>query len=495
MTLASRSNAEALRDGLRSLPSLAAHATGQSVSPSQIFFPLSHADALNPQATLVVGNRGMGKSFWASALMSPEAREIIAGAYADFTPRQMAGLEVYFGFADAEGGHGAVSKEQIALAAKVVSPETLWRAVLIRQLAPKVGVSVPRSFADLAKWVRDNVEDQQEILRRVDHQLASEGKTALFLFDQLDQLADGWAEIQRLTQGLLKVSLALKSYRALRAKIFMRPDQAENRDLFRFPDASKIYGGRVRLRWRAVELYGLLFFELLRHDISKAAFEDLCRQCGVDLGVKHRRMKIPVKLAWDPFVQHKVFDGIAGAYMGKSYKRGLPYTWIPVHLADAIGEVSPRTFLRAIKVAAEHIPPPADTPIDYEGLLEGVREASENRLSELQEDYPWVSDALEPLRGILVPCEIGEIVDRWNVERTTDNILSKYRNTSAPIGMTSTADLFGEADAAQNLLESLVEIGVLEPRTNGKINVPDIFRIKAGILRKGGVTPQQRQRL
>lgn len=274
----------------------------------------------------------------------------------------------------------------------------------------------------------------------------------------------------------------------------MRPDQAENRELFRFPDASKIYGGRVRLRWRAVELYGLLYFELLRNEASKPHFEEICRAAGIDLRRKHKRLRIPADLAWHPPAQHKIFNEIAGEFMGKSAKRGLPYTWIPVHLADGKGEVSPRTFLKAIKTAADHIPPPMYTAMNHDGIEEGVREASENRLAELQEDYPWVSDALIPLRGLLVPCSFDEVKAAWTSADTTNKILKKYHRTSAPIGL-EVADLFGDVETPHALLASLEEIGVLETRPNGKVNVPDIFRIKAGILRKGGVTPQQRQAL
>jgi hypothetical protein len=37
------------------------------------------------------------------------------------------------------------------------------------------------------------------------------------------------------------------------------------------------------------------------------------------------------------------------------------------------------------------------------------------------------------------------------------------------------------------LLQTITSIAVMEERANGKINVPDIFRVEAGILCKGGV--------
>jgi hypothetical protein len=55
----------------------------------------------------------------------------------------------------------------------------------------------------------------------------------------------------------------------------------------------------------------------------------------------------------------------------------------------------------------------------------------------------------------------------------------------APIGM------FIE-DNQDALLQTMTQIAVMEERANGKINVPDIFRVEAEILRKGGVAVPRR---
>lgn len=195
-------------------------------------------------------------------------------------------------------------------------------------------------------------------------------------------------------------------------------------------------------------------------------------------------------LVYDSGQQHRLFDAIAGMFMGRSAKRGLPYTWIPVHLADAFGEVSPRTFLKAMRTAAHHTPAPTETAVDHRGIEEGVRAASEERLRELKEDYSWVSVALEPMRGLAVPCERAQIVARWAEAKTVETIKKAFKGRNAPVGLVGNKN--GELDS---LLTGLEEIGVIEIRDNGKINVPDIFRVNAGILRRGGVTPQQRRKL
>lgn len=475
----------AIREALGELPALAATSPGRPPAPEEIYFPPDHARALDPETLLVVGNRGMGKSFWANALAGEETRKHAARAY----PEKLRGVEARFVFASAEGGEHGVSQAEIKSVGDEVSPESIWRAAILGELPSAAGL--PKTLRDRVAWIGSHPEEQRTLLRDAVARFAKEGRRVVFLFDALDQLADEWQEIQKLTQGLLRLALALTSYRAIRLKIFMRSDQFESTDLFRFPDASKITNGSVRLTWKSVDLYGLLFFELKRREEN--AFTALCRSAAVNLERRHDVLGLPLDLLTDPEVQKVVFHRIAGPYMGKNAKRGFPYTWLHAHLADAKGEVGPRTFLRALREAAHHDPAPAQGAIDHHGIQNGVRKASEQRLEELKEDYPWVSEALEPLRGLLVPSEWAKIRDCWRDRRVLERIQELYPSVKSPLGL----DLGRGEDvprSLQVLLANLVAIGVMERRANGKIDVPDIFRVKAGILRKGGVTPQQRQR-
>jgi hypothetical protein len=481
-----------LREGLRALPSLAIATTGTPPSLEEMFFPDGHAEVLDPDVSLVIGNRGMGKTFWALALADSVLRPEIARRYFGSRSWNLDALDVVLGFSDAEGASGVVSRAQLDSVPKSMSTEIIWRSVVLKCLYSETQLPGDGVFRDLVKWVRDHPEEQQRLFRQGDLKFAKAGQRLMIVFDQLDQLGQTWDRIQKLTQGLLKVALSMKSYKSIKIKIFMRPDQAEDKQLFRFPDASKILGGGRNLTWKPTELYGLLFFHLRRE--VNTDFDRLCEVAGVapDLHVK---LGIPNSLVGNQEHQASVFDALAGEMMGKGSKRGRPYTWISTHLADARGEISPRTFLKVMKTAAEwDDPPPQDTPIDYHGIQEGVRSASSVRLSELEEDYPWVSMALEPLRGLLVPCSPSEIVDRWMEGNTAARITTTYQDSSAPLDVVFANMLETPREESLALLKVLTEIGILEERSNGKINVPDIFRVNAGILRKGGVTPTQRRR-
>jgi hypothetical protein len=481
---------------MRALPSLAVTSTGRPPALEEIFFPESHAEVLDPEVSLVIGNRGMGKTFWSLALADKALRPEIAKGYLG-SRLMLNDVDVSLGFADAEGARGTISRLDIEGISKTFPTELIWRAVLLRNLAPVVKRSLPNSFKQLVGWVNANPGEQLAIFREADEALSRAGKRFMVLFDQLDQLATAWDRIQELTQGLLKVALAMKSYRSIKIKIFIRPDQADNKQLFQFPDASKIRNGGRLLSWRVTDLYGLLYFEIRRIKEARIAFDELCREANVQSDKLHLRLRIPEEFVGSSDTQGTVFDLIAGQLMGYGSKRGRPFTWIPTHLADGRGEISPRTFLLVMKAAAEFDDPlPQGTAIDFQGIQEGVRKASSARLAELEEDYPWVSMALEPLRGLLVPCLPSEIADRWKMAKTVDGITEKYSGTSAPIDLVF-ANLFADGikEEAAVLTKLLREIGVFEERENGKINIPDIFRVKAGILRKGGVTPQQRRRL
>jgi hypothetical protein len=486
-------NPNIIRDALRALPNLAVASTGNRPTVQSIFFPESHAEALDPDVSLVIGNRGMGKSFWALALSDQALLSEIAVRYSATHGLRLDDLDVHFGFSDAEGTVGVISAQELELLSSKVPTEYIWRSVVIKVIAPLVRVRIPKGFKELVDWVRTHPEEQLAIFKSVDAKLSTSSRRVLILFDQLDQLAAEWGRIQELTKGLMKVALAMKSYRNIKMKIFMRPDQAENKQIFRFPDASKILGGAKRLTWRVIDLYGLLFFELSRDPVRRKEIMTICAEIGISTARTKLLYDVPRDIIENQECQALLFHEVAGELMGSDKKRGRPYTWIPTHLADARGEISPRTFLKVMKVAAEENVQQV-TPIDFHGIQEGVRRASEDRLLQLEEDYPWVSEALKPLKGLLVPCELVEISARWGVDNTVRHIITTYSGSSAPIDLVI-AKTFGEKEESATLAKLLGEIGVFEQRSNGKINVPDIFRVDAGIRRKGGVTPQQRKRL
>lgn len=483
-------DAEVLRATLNQMPRASSASVGSPPLPEEIYALPAHAAAIDPEVALVIGNRGMGKTFWASALYDASARSALAVAFPTARGAALQNVTVFFGFADREGVAGVSSDAVVSLSH--YSAEVVWRAVILNVLNAVDGGN--RSLQEAGRLAAERPEEARTILRQCDELLHRSGTKALILFDQLDQLADDWPTIQSLTKGLLRTALSMKSYRAIRLKIFMRSDQASDEEIFRFADASKIWGEAARLRWYSIDLYGLLYSRLWREPQSRRVLEGILSKLDCRASAEHGGEGLPAFLTADPALQGKVFDEIAGDKMGGGSKRGRPYSWIPAHLADGKSQISPRSFITALAVAAERSPETSqDLAIDFKRIQEGVRAASDHRRSELLEDYPWIDEALIPLSGMAVPVERREIQSRWRAQNVLEKILTQHHDTKAPVEvLVAPSDQRSRLDALSRALE---QIGVFEERSDSRVNIPDIFRIAAGIKRLGGITPQQRRRI
>lgn len=461
---------QALRDGLANLPRAVNHRAGQPVDPERMLIIPGHRAALDPDRPLVVANRGMGKSFWTHALADEGARSKIPS---------LGPVDVVIGFNSSERADSSAPTPTALAAALHASraPEAIWRSVLARIAADRLERKIAmlsESFTKAVAWTAANGEVVDHLLTELDDQEHAKGRKLVVVFDALDKLANDWKTVRELLKALLQRALAAQSYRALRLKLFIRRDQSEDRTLFEFTDSSKLQNTRVELSWTSGELYELLFTRLSQDPTSAAAFGKLRGQLPSGLYSSDNQAKLLV-------------DALAGEFMGAGENRGRVFTWLPLHLSDAHGETSPRTFLTAWKEAAHHTPVPETLPVDHRGLLEGVRRASEDRLRELHEDYWWIGTALAPLRGQTVPIDRPALEDHWKQDGTVSKIRQSTDKGLIPVQLESPAQ-----DGELALVQSLSAIGVIEVRSNGKINVPDIFRVEAGIKRKGGVKPPRR---
>jgi hypothetical protein len=263
----------------------------------------------------------------------------------------------------------------------------------------------------------------------------------------------------------------------------MRTDQANDDSLFRFADASKIKADSVKLVWQRSELFGLLYYQLLADGPASAALSKI----GPNFGSRET-----LKQLYDEEeIQEEVFYAIAGEFMGAGAKRGRTYSWLFDHLADAFGETSPRSFITALQKAANHAPIPVETAIDHNGIRAGVQDASEIRVAQLKEDYDWITSVLQALEDLEVPCDPAVFKKRWVERKTVSQVgaHSAISNNLLPLELER-----GKSDPEGSLLLALSNIGVVEFRTENRINMPDIFRVAAGIKRRGGVRPPQMKR-
>jgi hypothetical protein len=479
-----RAELKKIRDALAHMdPGAASHQAGVEPDPAIIFAPPSHANALDPDRVLVIGNRGVGKSFWSAVLVHAKTRVRVAK---DYPKLRLDKMEAVLGFHEDAGKDDGPAPSQamlIRLLKVAERPEDIWRAVLLKSLSNKLSFKLPTSLQEIIVWSSENVEDSERLLREADQNLLKSGRTFLIIFDALDRLGRDWSTISLLSEGLLRFALDVRGFKAIRTKIFMRTDQANDDSLFRFADASKIKADSVKLVWQRSELFGLLYYQLMADNPASSAL--------LKIGPSFGHRDLLKQLRDEEEIQEYIFYIIAGEFMGAGAKRGRTYSWLFDHLADAFGETSPRSFITALQRAANHMPAPAETAIDHNGIRAGVQVASEIRVAQLKEDYDWITSVLQALEDLEVPCDPAVFKSRWVERKTVSQVAthSAASNNLLPLELERS-----KGDPEGSLLLALSNIGVVEFRTENRINMPDIFRVAAGIKRRGGVRPPQMKR-
>lgn len=483
---------ELLRIALSQLTPAPSHDAVTPPELQQIYTPEGHEAALDPDRVLVVGGRGTGKSFWSASLLNEQTRRFVAQSY----PRlSLDKCRVALGFAGVDTDvNDAPSREELDDLIEVDGhrPEKVWRAVFLRAAGRFVPMGLPTSLRGsdgLVAWVDADAARVQQHLRRADEEMSSQGLRLVVLFDALDRLGRNWGQIRERTRALLLVTLALRTYRAIKPKIFLRVDQAEDAGVAAFPDASKLLsaGARVDLAWEHRDLFGLLYMLLANDPQAGGTFARVVRR-STSVALENVALAgLPAALKDSEQIQAKVFIELAGPYMGSSASKGRTYTWLHKHLADAYGRVSPRTFLEAVRHASMYrggvetglsIPPV--------GLRTGIQAASELRLRQLKEEYDWIDSVIEPLADQQVPCRAEDLFARWGEANTIASMTQTEGQFLEPIE-------FSEGDVQQPaaILKALLRIGVAERRADGRINIPDIYRVAAKMLRKGGIRPKR----
>lgn len=443
--------------------------------PRFVYLPDSHIRALDPDSMLVVGARGTGKSFWWNALQDPLTRKIVSG---NFPSRSHETLDVVAGW-----GKGSVPGKEVLATLHDFDPTIVWKTIVLERLAPQFFNEgklwlhpTPMSWKDRATQVQREPERVERRFASMDSELLKGRTRKLVLFDALDLVADTWKERSGLLKGLFKLLLDFRYTRSIRLKAFVRPDAIEDPAVHEFPDASKLLHSRVALDWPKIDLYGLFWQYVGNAPGVGKSIRDLAEGWGGN----EDRWELPRNLAKDEETQRGLFVELAGEKMGNSIKRGRPYLWLPSHLADARGQTSPRSFLAALRTAAEKTPDDFPLALDWRAIQEGVRKASEIRVDEIKEDFTWMELVMAPLKGCTVPCEQKEVLNRWKKPDLIKLIKEKAQPDQVPLH-------FEEGHAG--LLRALEQLGVLQQRTDDRINVPDLYRVHFGLKRKGGVPP------
>lgn len=438
----------------------------ETPQPGTLYLPPSHLKALKLDAHIVVGGRGVGKSFWTAALQSESLRNQL-GTVAS----ELQGIKVFAGFSSAEAiGNYPNADVFAAFLDQNGDPYDLWRAVILRWVARQAGEEIPsESWPSTVEWLKFNPEAAARLMQR------QRDWKGLILFDALDRTSSEWRQMDAIVRGLLRTVLWLKTFPGLYAKAFLREDQAE-RTVFNFPDASKLTATKAELAWARHDLHGLLWQRLINApDVHGELMRNICPNVTMN-----DVWRVAPDMKSESEAQKKSFETLAGPWMGRDKRRGVPYSWSVGHLADGRGQTSPRSFLAAIRQAAEDSKeryPQHDIALHFESIKRGIQKASEIRVQEIAEDYPWVPEVLSALRGVNVPIDFDAAREIWD--------------KAFPEGAQA---IHSERLSAQHIdrgwdgvREDLQRLGLLETKRDGRIDMPDLYRVGFGLGRKGGV--------
>ena len=508
-----RMRTAALRELLRDALPVESAEYGEPPPRHQFFVPKSHARALHINIPVVLGDRGMGKSYWWAALQSREHRALLALIDPDI--RIQENTLVSAGFGKIQDKSKYPSKDAFASLLKAGQKSRLiWKTVVVwsvGQLSAQLGLDGGVSAAvdgtqtsqeeiglpsydfwkDRVGWVVENPEAVDRLLQQFDAALHEIERDSIWVFDALDDAADNPSTFYSLVEGLCQFALELRSYRRLRAKVFLRTDQFEDPRVGRFPDAAKLRASTASLRWLTTELYGLLWQLLCnypeigstyRQDLYTTIYERKLKGQGLS-GAQQREIlqlsqasqwELPSEAKYEASVQERLFHRLTGPYMGENARKGFPYRWLPTHLSDAHGDISPRSFITALTTAVEHTLDhyrEHEYAIHYRSLHAGVREASRIRVGEIAE-HPWIQPLMAALAGSVgVPFAFADAALQWDVTGALNN----------------SAVESAEIVSSDLALLRLTQLGVWREMKTGRIDVPDIYRLGFNLSRRGGV--------
>lgn len=478
-----------VRAALYELPLVAAQEGLEPPDVERIVVPSSHLKALSLDSSVIVGLRGAGKSFWTAVLSSPKHRAFVAQS-AQLS--ELRNLEVRVGYAEAPSSPDFPTKAKLrALLKQGYEAREIWLAVLLRHVRSTEPSGLALKLDDVLVEVKEDSVAAEAAFWDAERRLTSSNVRMLVLFDALDRLADDWDSVRSLVRAALEWCLICRSSRSIRLKFFMRPDLEEDPDIWAFADSSKLRQGAISLAWRSGDLYSVALQYLANHSSAGGHFRETIEHgLGLQWPQSDGTFILPDTLRRDEAMTRTVVEAITGPWMGTSHKRGYSYTWIPLHLADARGNGSPRSILLALQRAAEWTTENMSSfglPLHYQGIQHGVAEASQTRTNEIWEDYPWIKPALEAARGIEVPCQVRDLISRW--KPATLSSIGSSSGKLPPRRFSSDPLRKGRPEA---LIDDMIDLAVLYRTDDNRLNMPDIFRVGVGIKRRGGVRPPSR---
>jgi len=452
------------------------------------FYPVSsHLRMLDPDVVLVVGPRGAGKTEIVRALTD-------AGCYSAISHRVPA-IRLPQTEPDWKRGHplgqeGFDNSELLKFLNKSGTDtdtlRDLWFSYLFRLLSDKMGIEKDHP---LMKIEPADIESNMEIFRsltvpvslldKLDQKLERENRFIFITYDEIDTFGGGkWKFVEAGTRSLVAFWAAYaRRWKRIRAKIFLRTDLYNRHAKVGGADLAKLAANRVDLSWSDKDLYGMLLKRMRNSEGFLAGYTgeipDIKWDSDKILG------ELPSLDEWQD--AQPLAKRLVGEYMGPNRKKGLVYRWLLDHVRDGLGRAFPRPFVRLIEEASieQSKRPHGGAPrwphlLDPSSLRQALDSVSHYHVNQSLGEWKWLEAVKDRIKGKLVPWRMQDII-RWLEKPWGDS-----EGESPPF-------------EGRDLLDYLIEVGILRYRPDRRIDAPDLFLAGLGLMRKGGVRKRHRR--
>ncbi len=447
-----------------------------------------HRRVLDRDTLLVLGGRGAGKTQLFSVLnvlSNPADLAGLATHGPGLTSRHSSFVAGFTVSRKEFPPHDVLEKARIEN--RLGTPEHFWLGLLVgvllrdekikHSLLSQLDQSLVHDFSEKlalpSLWLPTVGSELEKLRHAIDHAdsfLESNSRELTIAYDDLDLLAARLSNAYPLIRALLAFWLhGSRRWRAIRCKIFLRTDIFAAEELA-FTDSSKLRPLSVTLRWSAENLYRLVLKRLLNGEASE--------QWQGFIQRKIPKTKLRHEAPWgmlpitDEKAHRDLMELLIGQYMGADKRRGDTYQWFLNHLQDSRGDIAPRSFLKLFESAAQK---QQNNPLqNSEKLLApeqvnaALAEVSQDRITELREEFRWIDSFQRDIKGVTVPIERAEF----------RKLLKNIEQEHFPEYVRSSKDA---------IIDYLIGLGILRETNDARIHVPDIYLFGFGLRRKGGI--------
>jgi hypothetical protein len=451
---------------------------------------------VNNHVVLVIGPRGAGKSELFQAAVKLNLLPAIQRCLPDLRlslPRGqqvdwLAGYPAEAEFPDVRGFADFISRYRDDRGATAV----LWFAYLVRVLQKQLRREDSKALKSLLEPAGGEPNKVYEALRsfsgnepllaldRLDEDLQRNNRYLFVGYDELDALgANDWQTMKPAISGLVAFwAEYTRRWQRIRAKIFLRTDLFRRYATEGGADLAKLAANRVELVWSDHNLYAMLLKRIantsddLYEHIRKAPRNRIEFSDDPELG------HIPRVARGDDI--KPIIDLLIGQYMGSNARKGLTYRWLINHIRDGAGRALPRPLVRLVEVAAE-VQQGSSREAGWPHLIiptslrKALDKVSSEQVQYSLEEWPWLDGLKKRIKNEIVPCHRKRfehlLVNDWD---------GKWAGSEDSVRP--------PVDSARDLIDYLVEVGILRDRSIGRLDAADLFLAGLGLKRKGGVS-------